>query len=158
MQAGGVMPQSTKKAGPVDPNSAFMDVQTRTLRGEKIAKNGTSLKKPSDSQTGLKKLPTAVRNKMGYAKKGVKMMTAKSDMKAEDGATLRSGQYKRIGRISAKNPERAESVASRMVERDTRKSRGKEFVKSKMSSLMPKSKNGIKMKKMMGGGKCKDGC
>jgi len=30
----------------------------------------SSLKKPKDSQKGLKKLPTPVRNKMGYAKKG----------------------------------------------------------------------------------------
>ena len=28
------------------------------------------LKKPAANQTGLKKLPTAVRNKMGYMKKG----------------------------------------------------------------------------------------
>ena len=29
-----------------------------------------NLKKPTTEQTGLKKLPTAVRNKMGYMKKG----------------------------------------------------------------------------------------
>lgn len=43
----------------------------------KMAKSGASLKKPTDSQKGLKKLPTAVRNKMGYAKKGAKMMGGK---------------------------------------------------------------------------------
>ena len=42
-----------------------------------MAKKGASLKKPTDSQKGLKKLPTEVRNKMGYAKKGGKMMGGK---------------------------------------------------------------------------------
>jgi hypothetical protein len=46
-----------------------------------MAKKGASLKKPMDSQKGLKKLPTEVRNKMGYAKKGTKVMTAKSGIK-----------------------------------------------------------------------------
>jgi hypothetical protein len=40
-----------------------------------MAKKGASLKKPMDSQKGLKKLPTEVRNKMGYAKKGTKVMS-----------------------------------------------------------------------------------
>jgi hypothetical protein len=42
-----------------------------------MAKKGASLKKPTDAQKGLKKLPTEVRNKMGYAKKGAKMMGGK---------------------------------------------------------------------------------
>jgi hypothetical protein len=46
-----------------------------------MAKKGASLKKPTDAQKGLKKLPTEVRNKMGYAKKGAKVMTAKSGTK-----------------------------------------------------------------------------
>jgi phage-related protein len=41
----------------------------------------SKLKKPSSSQKGLKKLPTEVRNKMGYAKKGAKVTKAKSGMK-----------------------------------------------------------------------------
>jgi hypothetical protein len=42
----------------------------------------SKLKKPSSSQKGLKKLPTEVRNKMGYAKKGAKVATkSKSGMK-----------------------------------------------------------------------------
>lgn len=66
--------------------------------------------------------------------------------------SLRSGQFKRIGRLAAKNPDRAKKVASRMVERDTRKARGKEFVSSKLSELMPKSKSGSSVKK------CRYGC
>jgi hypothetical protein len=41
------------------------------------------------------------------------------------GDGLRTGQYKRLGRIDEKNPERAERVADRMNTRATRVSRGK---------------------------------
>jgi hypothetical protein len=44
---------------------------------------------------------------------------------------LRPGQYKRIGRISEKNPERALAVSERMEKRASREERGKEFVKDK---------------------------
>jgi len=43
---------------------------------------------------------------------------------------LRPGQYKRLGRISEKNPERALAVAERMEKRASREERGKEFVKN----------------------------
>ena len=43
----------------------------------KKAKVGSSLKQPKPNQVGLKKLPKAVRNKMGYAKKGAKMAKCK---------------------------------------------------------------------------------
>ena len=45
--------------------------------------------------------------------------------KAQDG--LRTGQYKRLGRIDEKNPARAERVADRMNTRATRVSRGKDI-------------------------------
>ena len=51
--------------------------------------------------------------------------------------SLRPRQYKRLGRLAAKNPERAERVAGRMVERDTRKERGQEFVKANVDKLVP---------------------
>jgi len=38
---------------------------------------------------------------------------------------LRPGQYKRVGRIAEKNPERAEKVADRMKTRASREERGK---------------------------------
>ena len=47
--------------------------------------------------------------------------------KAQDGDTLRKGQYKRLGRIAEKNPERAERVAGRMKMRDSRLQRGKDI-------------------------------
>lgn len=40
---------------------------------------------------------------------------------------LRPGQLKRLGRISEKNPERAERVAERMDKRASRTERGKEI-------------------------------
>lgn len=47
--------------------------------------------------------------------------------KAQDGDNLRKGQYKRLGRISEKNPERAMRVADRMNTRASRVERGKEI-------------------------------
>lgn len=47
--------------------------------------------------------------------------------------TLRKGQYKRLGRLEGKNPNRAESVSNRMIERDTRLERGKSFVANKLA-------------------------
>jgi hypothetical protein len=47
--------------------------------------------------------------------------------KSEDGISLRKGQYKRLGRIAERNPERADIVAERMKKRDSRLQRGKEI-------------------------------
>jgi hypothetical protein len=52
---------------------------------------------------------------------------AKMVKKAQDGDNLRKGQYKRLGRISEKNPERAMRVADRMNTRASRVERGKEI-------------------------------
>ena len=77
--------------------------------------------KPVDKskKPGLAKLPTEVRNKMGYQQAGGKTP------KAEDG--LRKGQYKRLGRIAEKNSDRAERVADRMKTRESRVERGKDI-------------------------------
>lgn len=48
--------------------SSMMKKSTYKAGGAKKAKS--DLKEPSSSQTGLKKLPTSVRNKMGYMKNG----------------------------------------------------------------------------------------
>jgi hypothetical protein len=42
---------------------------------------GGMLKKPTADQKGLKKLPTAVRNKMGYMKRGGMMKSGNNDMR-----------------------------------------------------------------------------
>tara|TARA_R100000234_G_scaffold41071_1_gene24552 strand:- start:144 stop:854 length:711 start_codon:yes stop_codon:yes gene_type:complete len=44
-------------------------------------KGGMGLKKPTADQKGLQKLPTAVRNKMGYMKRGGMMKSGNSDMR-----------------------------------------------------------------------------
>jgi hypothetical protein len=94
------------------------------------------------------------------AKKGVKMKKAQDGAKAK--VALRTGQLKRVGRLAAKNPDKAEKVAGKMVERASRRQRGKEYIQKNLSELMPKSKDGSKMgKKAMGGmkmAKCKYGC
>lgn len=55
------------------------------------------------------------------------MATVKKSMKkAQEGAELRRGQYKRLGRIEEKNPVRAERVAERMNKRASRVDRGRD--------------------------------
>ncbi len=72
--AAGVAPQNKKKVGPVDPKGAYTKVQERTI-GK--MKKGGSLKPIGDDKPGLKKLPTAVRNKMGFQKNGGKTIKKK---------------------------------------------------------------------------------
>ena len=73
-----------EELGRVDAEKAFSKKGKRNLRDEKSRivrelkadggkvkkKMGGSLKPVKPSQKGLKKLPTKVRNKMGYMKKG----------------------------------------------------------------------------------------
>ena len=79
------------------------------------------------------------------AKKGVKMMKAQDGAKAK--VALRTGQLKRVGRLAAKDPDKAGKVAGKMVERASRRQRGKEYIQKNLSELMPKSKDGSKMSK-----------
>ena len=78
--------------------------------------------------------------------------------------TLKTRQYKRLGRIAAKNPARAKKVAGRMTERATREARGKDYMSANMKKLVPKTpvlKKGGSMKKAKGSTsmkKCKYGC
>jgi hypothetical protein len=80
------------------------------------------------------------------------VIKAKRGVKAQAGVSLRTSQLKRLGRLTAKNEDKAKEVGSKMVERSTRRQRGKEFIKKNLSELMPKSKSGSKM------GKCRYGC
>jgi|TARA_B100001564_G_scaffold272344_1_gene233989 hypothetical protein len=66
-----------EELGRVDAEKAFTKKGARNLKDEKKrivrelkANGGKVLKKVKPSQKGLKKLPTKVRNKMGYMKKG----------------------------------------------------------------------------------------
>ena len=56
--------------------------------------------------------------------------------KSEDGISLRKGQYKRLGRIAERNPERADEVAERMKKRDSRLQRGKEIANPRRMEMM----------------------
>lgn len=62
--------------------------------------------------------------------------------KAQSGVSatpsLRRGQLKRLGRIEARNPDRADRVADRMIERDTRLQRGKSFIANKVAGASQK--------------------
>ena len=56
------------------------------------------MKKPTDDQAGLKKLPTAVRNKMGYMKNGGKVKAKGMAM----GGKVKSKGYAMGGRVKSK--------------------------------------------------------
>jgi hypothetical protein len=51
--------------------------------------------------------------------------------------SLRTGQLKRLGRLSAKKPAKAERVAERMVERRSRVARGKDYLEKNVGKLYP---------------------
>ena len=65
-----------EELGRVDAEKAYSKKGKKNLKDEKkrivreLKKDGGSLKKVQPHQKGLKKLPTKVRNKMGYMKKG----------------------------------------------------------------------------------------
>jgi len=65
-----------EELGRVDAEKGFTKKGKRNLKDEKkrivreLKKDGGGLKRVKTSQKGLKKLPTKVRNKMGYMKKG----------------------------------------------------------------------------------------
>lgn len=124
-------------------------VESEMFPGKMIPKSQSNYESGNYAKmlSGSKKPTTA---KKPVAKKPV--VKKKAETGASIKPSLRSGQYKRIGRLAAKNPDRAKRVASRMVERDTRKARGKEYVSKNLGELMPKSKSGSSVKK------CRYGC
>ena len=141
--------------------------------GGKSSLGMKSVKAGYDSNPGVTRADIIVAAKK-EAKGGVKLKKSQAGSKV----ALRTAQLKRIGRLSAKNPDKAEQVGSKMVERATRRQRGKEYIQKNLSTLMPKSKGGSNLKKQaavaiamkkagkspkkaMGGmkmGKCKYGC
>ena len=68
------------KVTPTKPKSEqkFMG-RTKSNPGDKMSEGG--LTQPTKNQTGLKKLPTAVRNKMGYFKSGGMAPSGNNDMR-----------------------------------------------------------------------------
>jgi hypothetical protein len=124
------------------------------MGGTTKAKNGKSF--PDLNKDGKITKADILKGRGVIAEKGTKVKKAQEGIVATP--TLRRGQMKRLGRISAKNPQRADRVANRMIERDTRTERGEMFVNKKLSAERAKAnapkplKSGGKMTK------CKYGC
>jgi hypothetical protein len=121
--------------------------------GGTMAKNGKKF--PDLNKDGKVTKADILKGRGVIAKKGTKVEKAENGIATP---SLRRGQMKRLGRISAKNPARADRVANRMIERDTRTERGEMFVNKKLSAERAKAnapkplKSGGKMTK------CKYGC
>lgn len=132
------------------------------------AKSGSSLKPVSSDKVGLKKLPTAVRNKMGYQKNGGTMNKAKSGtslgMKSvksgyDDNSGVTRADFVSIGKGEAKNGTKMKmggKMAKQAAVAIAKKKAGKAPKKAmgyggKAASMAP-MKSGGKMEK------CKDGC
>ena len=71
-----------------DGEKAMEKLELEKMKKKEPKKAKAGLKTPKPSQKGLKKLPTAVRNKMGYAKKG--KTVAK---KAKSGGSMKKCKY-----------------------------------------------------------------
>jgi hypothetical protein len=133
--------------------------------GGKSSLGMKSVKAGFDKNPGVTRADIIVAAKK-EAKYGKKVKKAQDGEKLK--VALRADQLKRLGRLSAKNPEKAEKVGKKFVERATRKQRGVEFLKKNAPALKPSSsKSSVEMKKggkvkkaQMGGSmkKCRGGC
>lgn len=112
--------------------------------GGKSSLGMKSVKAGFDKNPGVTRADIIVAAKK-EAKYGKKVKKAQDGTKAK--VALRTGQLKRVGKLAAKNPDKAEKVAGKMVERASRRQRGKEYIQKNLSELMPKSKDGSKLKK-----------
>lgn len=148
------------------------------------AKGGAKMKKMASggktSSLGMKSVKAGFDKNPGVTRADIivagqgKARGGKKIKKAQTGTitpkvSLRTGQLKRLGRLSAKNAPKAERVAERMVERRSRVARGKEYLQKNIKSFMPEvptvgARKGTKVtakKTMRGGGKmknCRGGC
>jgi len=89
MEAVAHNPAFAKKVG--IPQSVGKDFSTAD-KGKKFKEGGTMKPVDAKNNPGMAKLPTAVRNKMGYMKKGGMASDAKEDMKmdkAQDKAMIK---------------------------------------------------------------------
>ena len=129
-----------EELGRVDAEKAFTKKGARNLKDEKKrivrelkANGGKVLKKVKPSQKGLKKLPTKVRNKMGYMKKGGRvgeMMYSRGygeGMKSKRKPTelMDRGAMKKGGKVGKKKQgykaRKDESIAMRIKKKRTAK-------------------------------------
>lgn len=125
-------------------------------RIKKMESGGKSALGMKSVKAGYDKNPGVTRADIIVAAKG-KAKYGKTVKKAQDGkkttkVALRTGQLKRLGKLSAKNPDKAEQVGGKMVERATRRQRGKEYIKKNAPVFIPEvptveGKRGLKVKK-----------
>jgi hypothetical protein len=121
--------------------------------GGKSALGMKSVKSGFDKNPGVTRADIIVAAKK-EAKDGKSIKKAQTGTKTK--VSLRSGQLKRLGRLSGKNPDKAQKVGEKMVERATRRQRGKEYLKKNAPKFIPEvpeveAKRGIKVKKARGG-------
>jgi hypothetical protein len=112
-------------------------------------KRFAALAEPKDTITAADRIAGAKKSS-GMARDGKKVKKAQGGTKV----ALRPGQLKRLGRLSAKNPAKAEKVGGKMIEKATRQSRGKEYLKKnapKMLPEVPEVRKGMKVKKARSG-------
>jgi hypothetical protein len=151
MFPGKMIPKSAVRKGPYITENKKAPVKKAAVPKKKMKDGGKSFPDLNkDGEVTQKDILIGRGVLPKTAKKGVKMKKAQEGAKMK--VNLRSSQLKRLGRLSAKNPDKAEKVGGRMVEKATRSARGKEYLKKNISELMPKSKYGSKM------GKCRYGC
>jgi len=162
-----------KKVAPKDVRKGPYITETKKVVAKKKMKSGGSLKPVGADQKGLAKLPTAVRNKMGYQKDGGKMMKAKSGTSLSPSKQSVSEELGGYKKTSGKNYSAKAMYGTSMMKMGGKaakqaaiaiamKKAGKS-PKKKMqyggsaASMAPKKAMGG-MKMMKGGGKCKYGC
>lgn len=119
--------------------------------GGKSALGMKSVKAGFDKNPGVTRADIIVAAKK-EAKYGKKIKKAQDGSKTK--VALRPGQLKRLGKLSAKRPDKAEKVAGKMVERATRRQRGKEYLKKnapKFVPEVPEVRKGGKIKKARSG-------
>ena len=144
MFPGKMIPESSVRRGP------YISTNKPTVKKsavKKKMKGGGSLKPVDSSKNpGLAKLPTAVRNKMGYQKSGGKSFpdltgdgkVTKADILKGRGVIKNGGKLKAKGGAALKK-QAAVAIAMKKAGKSPKKAMG-----------------GMKM--MKGGGKCKYGC
>ena len=100
MEAVAHNPSFAKKAGV--PQSVGKDFSSAD-KGRKFAKGGDMKPVDMKSNPGVAKLPTTVRNKMGFMKKGGMAEGGKSDM-AQDKGMMQKAVNKHEGRLHKGSP------------------------------------------------------
>jgi len=118
-------------------------MKKKMMYGGTKKKKAGGLKEPKPNQKGLKKLPTAVRNKMGYMQDGGKKKAASDSTKTEKPLNYPGGPN---------NPFVDEMSVVGKAKKDTANASKKKAPKKKMMGGKKKMMNGGK-KKMMGGKK-----